>query len=93
MSRERRTIPVRHGESHRSVDCPLAPPAHATVQSRALHRVCLILGGVDKLAERLHAQVEDVRRWMSGSEPTPDRIFEACVEILLLYAADKGVSN
>jgi hypothetical protein len=94
MSRERRTIPpVRHGKSDRNRDCPLAPPSHATVQSRTLHRVCLIVGGVDQLAARLHVEPADVRRWMTGEAPTPERIFEACVEILLLYAADKGAAN
>lgn len=93
MTKERRTIPVRHGASDRAPDCPLAPPAHATVQSRALHRVCLILGGADKLAERLGVSVADVRRWMTGEAPTPEGVFESCVEVLLLYAADKGAAN
>ena len=93
MSRERRTIPVRHGEGDRGPDCPLAPPSHATVQSRTLHRVCLIVGGVDQLAARLGVSPAEARAWMSGSAPTPEKIFEACVEILLLYAADKGAAN
>ncbi len=93
MTRERRTIPVRHGESDRGPDCPLAPPAHATVQSRALHRACLIVGGADKLAERLGVPIGDVRAWMAGRGPTPERIFEDCVEILLLYVAEKGTKN
>jgi hypothetical protein len=86
---DRRSIPVRH-DAARGVDCPLAPPSHATVQSRALHRACLIVGGIDRLAERLHAGAAEVRAWMAGREPVPMPVFEACVEILLLHTSTKG---
>jgi hypothetical protein len=90
MTRERRTIPVMRGSSDVARDCPLAPPAHANVYSRALHRACLIVGGLDKLAERLQVPVDDARRWLQGEELPPDRVFVECVEILLLYASTKG---
>lgn len=70
----------------------MAPPIHATVQSRTLHRACLILGGIDKLADKLHADVPDVRAWMTGKEPTPLNIFEECVEILLLHTSKAAES-
>lgn len=89
MSTDRRFIPLRHAAPP-GVDCPLAPPSHATVHSRALYRVCLIVGGIDKLAERLHASVEQVRTWMEGREPLPADAFEECVEVLLLYTSRKG---
>ena len=91
MKGDRRSIPLRQNVPP-GLDCPLAPPSHATVQSRALHRACVILGGVDKLADRLHASMEQVRTWMEGREPVPMQVFEQCVEVLLLYASKKGES-
>ena len=91
-TRERRILPMKSASATTATDCPLAPPAHATVQCRALHRACLILGGIEMLAQRLDTTVPDLRRWMSGEEPAPIKVFENCVEILLLYAS-KGPAN
>jgi hypothetical protein len=74
MTRGRRTIPLMGEPTAAARDCPLAPPEHASVQSRALHRACLIVGGVDLLAQRLSVSVEAL----------------ACVEIILLYASGRG---
>ena len=87
MTNERRTIPVMRDLSQARGDCPMAPPPTATVYSRALHRACLIMGGIEKLAERLQVPVEDVRRWMTTDEAPPEVVFLQCVEIILLYTS------
>lgn len=90
MARERRTIPVMQEQSTAIRDCPLAPPEHASVYSRALHRACLVVGGVDLLAQRLEVDVESLRGWLRGDEQPPERVFLACVEVILLYASGGG---
>jgi hypothetical protein len=70
--------------------CPSAPPAYASVQARALHRACLIVGGLNALAARLESSPSDLDRWISGDEMPPESVFLRCVELLLLYASDAG---
>jgi hypothetical protein len=67
-------------------DCPLAPPEHASVYSRALHRACLVIGGIELLAKRLEVSGEDLSRWLRGEEAPHERAFLECVEIILLHA-------
>jgi hypothetical protein len=74
-------------------DCPLAPPEHATVYARALHRACLVLGGIAQLAKHLDASQADVQRWLRGEERPPEPIFAAAVEIVLLHAGSRGPTN
>jgi hypothetical protein len=74
-------------------DCPLAPPQHASVQARTLHRACLIIGGARELAERLEVPEEDIRRWLKGEESLPEKAFVAAIEIVLLYAAQAGKAS
>lgn len=74
-------------------ECPLAPPEHASVQSRALHRACLILGGATALAKRLEISEPDVERWLRGEVEIPERVFLHAVEIVLLHAATVGRRN
>ena len=94
MSSERRTIPLMGQSSARAPDCPLAPPAHASVHSRTLHRACLILGGIAQLAKYLEVPESDLRRWMTGdSGPPPEKVFLRAVEVLILYASGKGQSS
>jgi hypothetical protein len=90
MTRGRRTIPLMGEPTAAARDCPLAPPEHASVQSRALHRACLIVGGVDLLAQRLSVSVEALKGWLKGDDLPPERVFLACVEIILLYASGRG---
>src|SRR5687767_15457691 len=52
MARERRTIPVVRRPAA-AKDCPLAPPEQASVFARTLHRACLIVGGIEQLAQQL----------------------------------------
>jgi hypothetical protein len=87
MSQERRTIPVMPDRTAFAKDCPLAPPANASVYARTLHRACLVLGGVDRLAAHLDVSAPELMRWMRGEDKPPEPAFLACVEIVLLQAA------
>lgn len=93
MARDRRTIPLMREQSSAARDCPLAPPGHASVQSRALHRACLIVGGIDPLARQLDQSADDLRRWLRGEELPPEPVLLGCVEIILLYAATAGKAS
>ena len=93
MTRARRTIPLMREMSGAAKDCPLAPPEHASAYARAMHRACLILGGVQYLAKHLKVSGEDLRRWMAGEEEPPEPVFLAAVEIILLYADGIGRPN
>jgi hypothetical protein len=93
MSRERRTIPLVREMSAAAKDCPLAPPEHASAYARGLHRACLILGGIQALAQHLKISEADLRRWMAGEEEPPEPVFLAAVEIILLYADSGGRAN
>ena len=93
MTRERRTIPVMRDFSAAAKDCPLAPPEHASVYARALHRACLILGGLQQLAKRLDVTESDLRRWLAGEQEPPQRVFLEAVEIVLLHAGGTGRPN
>ena len=91
MADQRRTIPVgRHAASR--TDCPLAPPQHSTVQARALHKACLIVGGIHQLSARLEAPKENLERWMRGEGEPPQVVFYAALEIILLYV-DKATGR
>jgi hypothetical protein len=74
-------------------DCPLAPPEHASAYARALHRACLILGGVQSFAKHLKVSEDALRRWMAGEEEPPEPVFLASVEVILLYADGVGRQN
>jgi hypothetical protein len=74
-------------------DCPLAPPEHASAYARALHRACLILGGIQSLAKHLEVSEDALRRWMAGEEEPPEPVFLASVEVILLYADGVGRAN
>ncbi|HEV7476346.1 MAG TPA: hypothetical protein VGO02_01265 [Burkholderiales bacterium] len=96
MTRERRTIPLMREHSAAARDCPLAPPAHASVYSRTLHRACLILGGVGQLAVHLEVTEIELRHWMGGvggAPQPPEAVFLRAVEVLLLHVASKGSAN
>jgi hypothetical protein len=74
-------------------DCPLAPPEHASVYARALHRACLVLGGVDQLAKHLDVTGERLRQWLRGEEQPPEQAFLGAVEVVLLHAGGAGRAN
>jgi hypothetical protein len=87
MSRERRTIPVVAQAPGAALDCPLAPPPHASVLVRALHRACLVLGGAQALAQQLEVPEQQIREWLTGSAEIPQPVFISAVEIILLHAS------
>ena len=93
MTGVRKTIAIMRELSTAEHECPLAPPEHATVESRTVHRACLILGGIDQLSRHLGVPVEDLRRWLRAGEPPPEPVLLACVEIVLLYAERGGRAN
>ena len=74
-------------------ECPIAPPSQATVYARALHRACVIVGGVGALAARMHVPEGLLEGWMRGEGEPPESVFHEAVEVILLYAADGGRSN
>lgn len=74
-------------------DCPLAPPEHASVYSRTLHRACVIAGGIAQLAKHLAATEVELRNWMNGDPQPPEAVFLAAVEVLLLHVSNKGPAN
>ena len=89
MSREPDSRDVSVG----GLSCPLAPPQHANVYSRALHRACLIVGGARKLASRLKVAEREIERWLMAVEQPPETVFVECVEIILLYASADHTSR
>jgi len=74
-------------------DCPLAPPEHASVYSRTLHRACVIVGGIAQLAKHLAVTEAELRNWMNGDPQPPEAVFLAAVEVLLLHVSHKGPAN
>jgi len=89
MTQDHRTIFLAVGPG-RPIECPLSPPAHASIQARTLHRACLIVGGLDRLSTALERSRADLERWIRGDEEAPEAAFRAAVEILLLFAAKPG---
>ena len=71
----------------------MAPPEHSSVHARALHRACLILGGLEPLAKRMEVPAADLERWMRGESKPPERVFHESVEIILLHASGAGRAN
>jgi hypothetical protein len=67
-------------------DCPLAPPSRRTTYARALHRACMILGGVAPLAGHLEVAESVLRTWLDGTEEPTESAFLSAVEIILLDA-------
>lgn len=90
MSRDRRTIPLVRDLGAAAKSCALAPDEGASVQVRALHRACLIIGGAAALAAHLGAPEDDIRAWLTGEREVPHPVFVAAVEIILLHASEIG---
>ena len=66
-------------------DCPSAPASRQTTYARALHRACLILGGVPQMAGHLGVPEATLRAWLEGRDDPPQMVFLAAVEIVLLH--------
>jgi hypothetical protein len=64
-------------------NCPLAPPPRVTVYTRALHRACQILGGVEHLAAYLKVSRTMLHRWLDGEDVPPPSVFLKAVDLVL----------
>lgn len=73
-----------------AIDCPLAREARSSTYARALHRACLIVGGIAQLAAQLTVEEAALRAWLNGDDDPPHHVFLAAVEILLLDDQDAG---
>lgn len=73
-----------------AVDCPLAQPSRQTTYARAMHRACLIVGGVEPLAAHLSVSEAALRGWLNGTDEPPLEVFLATVEIILLHSDNAG---
>jgi hypothetical protein len=72
------------------IECPMPPPPRATTQVRALHRACVILGGVPALARHLGVAEASLNAWLEAREELPQMVFLAAVEIVLLHLDQAG---
>jgi hypothetical protein len=73
-----------------ATDCPIAAPSRRMVHARAMHRACVVVGGVAALAAKLEASEAAVRSWIEGIDEPPESAFLGAVEILLLHAEEGG---
>ena len=76
-----------------NTDCPKPPPARQNTYARALHRACLVLGGVDQLCRHIGVSEASLRAWLEGREDPPQMVFLAAVEIVLLHLDGGGAAN
>lgn len=74
-------------------DCPQPPQSRQTTHARAVHRACLILGGVAQLSRHLGVSETTLRGWLEGREDPPQMVFLAAVEIVLLHLDNAGRHN
>jgi hypothetical protein len=65
-------------------DCPQAPAARRSTHARALHRACLILGGLPRFAVHTGLTEAQLRAWMEGAGEPPEWLFLVAVEVILL---------
>ena len=81
---------MRAWTSAQKPDCPVAPASRESTHVRALHRACLIIGGVEQLATHFGVGEFELRAWMSGVGEPPEALFLAAVEIILLNLETPG---
>ena len=76
-----------------ATDCNVAPVWLETTLVRALHRACVILGGVGPLAAHLQVAELAVRTWLEGREEPPEDAFLAALEVILLALEHPGKAS
>jgi hypothetical protein len=76
-----------------AADCPIAPAARKSTSARALHRACLVLGGVQPLAGHLGVAEDRLVAWLQGTEEPPFEVFLAAVEVILLSLDAPGQAS
>ena len=63
--------------------CPEADAYSTTLYARALHRACLLLGGIRQLAEYLDVSEGAVEGWLTGESEIPQPVFLSAVDIIV----------
>jgi hypothetical protein len=63
--------------------CPQADATKTTVYARALHRACVLLGGIHQLALHLDVSDEQVEEWLDGNDDPPMDVFLVAVDVVL----------
>jgi hypothetical protein len=81
---------MRTSVSPGAAECPHAPAARQSTQARALHRACLVLGGLPSFALHMGVAEETLRRWMEGAAEAPEWVLLMAVEIILLNLEAPG---
>lgn len=76
-----------------TADCPIAPEARKSTYARTLHRACLIIGGVEQLAEHLGVAEHRLLLWLQGAEDPPYEVFLAAFEVILLNLDAPGPAS
>ena len=66
-------------------ECPRAEAPRITTPVKTLHRVCVKLGGMGKLAQRLGVTRRQLAKWLTGREEIPTHIFLRAVDLLAAY--------
>jgi hypothetical protein len=66
-------------------ECPEAPGFRASLSTLILHEACQTAGGIEPLAKLLGVSPAALNRWLDGEEPPPEEIYQACIDIVLLY--------
>jgi DNA-binding transcriptional regulator YdaS (Cro superfamily) len=63
--------------------CPQADAFSTTLYARALHRACVILGGIHPFALHLGVSDERLEAWLEGRDQIPTDIFLRAVEVIV----------
>jgi hypothetical protein len=66
-------------------DCPEPPGFRASLPTLILHEACQTAGGIAPLAQLLEVPTPLVQRWLEGDETAPESIYQACIDIVLLF--------
>lgn len=66
-------------------DCPTPPGFGSSLPTLILHEACQTAGGIAPLARLLGVPQRLLHRWLDGEEPTPESVYHACIDIVLLH--------
>ena len=54
-----------------------------TLQATILRRAQALKGGAEAFANYLHAELEQLEAWTSGTQPPPEAIFEKALDLVV----------
>jgi hypothetical protein len=74
-------------------DCPQAPGFRASLRTLILHEACQTAGGIAPLARLLGVSSVALSRWLEGEGEAPPEVYQACIEIVLLYDPEEQSLN